>query len=128
MFNYKGPIVTIVMDGIGLTPNKEGNNALNYPVGLITLDEYAFAGGVRGLMNYKNYLNNSISFWTLTPASYDSNSNLSRNFAVDYRGYIENPTSATGYRVRPVINLKADVLYESGSGTESDPYIISLKK
>ena len=25
MFNYKGPIVTIVMDGIGLTPNKEGN-------------------------------------------------------------------------------------------------------
>ena len=110
-----------------VTPNTNGNNALTYPVGLITIDEYAYAGGVRTLMNYKSYLSGG-GFWTMSPVSYDINSNLSRNFAIDANGLMSNPTTATSYRVRPVINLKADVLYESGSGTETDPYIISINK
>ena len=30
------------------------------------------------------------------------------------------------FSIRPVINLKSDVLFSSGSGTESDPYIVKL--
>ena len=92
------------------------------------MDEYAFAGGVREQMNYKTFLNSSVYYWTMSPVSYDTNSNLSRGFVINNRGYMEYPTIATSYSVRPVINLKADVLYENGSGTETDPYIISINK
>ena len=45
-----------------------GNNALNYPVGLITADEVALAGSVYNVMNSKYYLYTANSLWTLTPS------------------------------------------------------------
>ena len=39
--------------------SNDGNQALDYPIGLITADEVAFAGGVSGINNYEYYLKTS---------------------------------------------------------------------
>jgi len=41
-------------------------------------------------------------------------------------GYWETSVSRHSYGVRPIVTLKADLKVTTGSGTESDPYIINL--
>jgi hypothetical protein len=80
-------------------------------------------------MNYKNYLYVNGGFWTMSPGYFKSNSYIAQMFYLNTsQGFIEGYSAASTAGARPVINLKADVLYESGSGTETDPYIISINK
>ena len=60
--------------------------------------------------------------WTITPYSDDS---LSVGY-VYITGYVNNDDADNGYASRPVLYLKSDVKYISGTGTKSDPYIIDL--
>ena len=93
------------------------------PVGLITADEVAFAGGVVGIeTNSDYYLYNRQAYWTMTPAE----SLPAQVFYVASEGFINigNGNSVDSLRgVRPVINLKADTKFQ-GSGTTSDPYTV----
>ncbi len=101
-----------------------GNNALKYPVGLMTIDEAALAGGVYGRMNNKYYLYNGLYNWTSSPSCFDSSYALSNVWRVFSAGNLTYTNSATSYAVRPVVNLKSDTLLTSGSGTGMDPYVI----
>ena len=104
-----------------------GNNMLNYPVGLITIDEVVLAGGKYNKTNDKYYLyNGQTNYWTMSPATLYVPSIGSHIFFVSNNGNISYTSLKFSMGVRPVINLKSDVLYKGGSGIESDPYIINV--
>ena len=103
-----------------------GNNALNYPVGLMTADEVVLAGGMYNVMNSKYYLYNGHYNWTSSPSSFYTSGATSSVWYLYPSGALDaaSPTSWQG--ARPVINLNANVKITSGSGTENDPYEISI--
>ena len=99
----------------------QGNKSLTYPIGLITADEVAYAGGVYGISNNKYYLYTNQHYWTLTPAwfgnGYGTIMYIHSNGALDY---MDSP-----FGIRPVINLKANVTISSGNGTADNPYVVA---
>ena len=103
----------------------DGNNMLNYPIGLITIDEAAFAGGSQGYMNQKYYLYTGSNYWTMSPFDFISYNASARALIITANGGSYAYSGNQG--IRPVINLKSDVLYVNGIGTENDPYIITIK-
>ena len=103
--------------------SSKGNKALTYPVGLITADEVAYAGGVSYLNNTGYYLYTSQNYWTMTPAIATSYAQVN---IVGSAGYIGG-SNVANYDItgaRPVINLRADVTL-TGNGTTSSPYRVS---
>ena len=104
--------------------SKDGNGALTYPVGLISADEISYAGGENFTNNTSYYLYTNQTYWSISPYHYNS-SNASV-LVVETGGLIFHDWSVDNtYGVRPVINLKADVQISSGTGTSTDPYVIS---
>ncbi len=106
--------------------NGYGNNALNYPVGLMTADEVVLAGGMYNVMNIKYYLYNNVTTWTMSPLSYLTTFAQARSAFIDAKGYLNNGALDYSIIIRPVINLNANVKIVSGAGTENDPYEISI--
>ncbi len=100
---------------------------LIYPVSLITADEVAYAGGQNGSLNQKYYLYTGTQYWTISPVSFTALLLQTYIVIVHSNGNLIGNTVAQPIGIRPVINLKSDVLYASGIGTESDPYIITIK-
>ena len=111
-----------------VTASGDGNNMLTYPVGLITIDEAAYAGGKSGSTNYKYYLCTGNYYWTMSPSYFHSDTTSALVWRVTSSGSLTSNTShsASASGVRPVVNLRSDVLYSSGSGIESDPYQITI--
>ena len=66
-----------------------------------------------------NKYNNNIVYWTLTPYG----SLFVRN--VDSNGYSSSSSPSYSYGSRPSMNLKSTVKIVSGTGTKSDPFILS---
>ena len=95
------------------------NNELAYPIGLITADEVAYAGGVYTTTNQGYYLYTGQVYWTMSP--YSSNGTYAYVFAVWLDSHLGVSYVLPAYGIRPVINLKSDVTL-TGSGTTSDPY------
>jgi len=98
-----------------------GKGILSSKVGLITYDEVVHAGAYPYKTNEKYYLTTGNWFWTMSPAGIDST--LSGvwyvvNVGSIYIDYVHDSGS-----LRPVINLKSDVL-ATGTGTSSDPYVV----
>ena len=100
--------------------SEQGNGALTYPIGLISLDEAWYAGGVYETGNQSYYLYNEKTYWTMSPYDVNSDANA-RVFVVDEEGYLRSWNVSYSYGIRPVINLKSDVTI-TGSGTTTDPY------
>ncbi len=98
-----------------------GNKALAYPIGLITLDEVAYAGGVYN-KNSKTYINGNANYYTITPFQFVS---YSYTYVVSTGGFVTSTSSTSKYYIRPVISLKSDVLVSGGSGSANDPYVIT---
>ncbi len=71
--------------------------------------------------NY-NYLaaSSESNWWTLTASSSDTY----RVYVVVSSGYLQDNQASGNLYVRPVIELSNTVMYKSGTGTSSDPYII----
>ncbi len=89
-----------------------GTTVVTDAVGLLNVYEYQ--SSYYGTTYSNGYLNNSLSWWTLTP--YDSNSvNI-----IFPRKAGSNPENAKG--VRPSINLKSNIRIVDGDGTVSNPY------
>jgi len=100
------------------TSNK-GNKALTVPIGLITADEVAYAGGVYNTNNTSYYLYTGQRYWTISPSSTFMGHALGNVFT---SGQLNFGSSRTMY-VRPVINLRANTIFKSGSkGTTAIPY------
>ena len=102
----------------------KGNKALQYPIGLITADEVAFAGGVYGTNNTSYYLYTGEYYWTMSPFYFLSG--YAYVFYVYSTGQLfsANVTN-TALSVRPVVNLKADIQFSEGNGTASSPFVVS---
>ena len=110
--------------------SNKGNRALIYPIGLITADEIAFAGGVYNLTNKDYYLYTGSYYWTMSPFKFISTFSQASVFVLTSSsaiidGWFFDTTVNNTYGVRPVINLKADVTISSGNGTSSTPFVIA---
>ena len=104
------------------TSNK-GNKSLSSPIGLITADEVAFAGGEHGQTNEDYYLYTGSSYWTMSP--YHFGVSDAGVFSVYPTGdLISSDVHSTAPGVRPVINLKATTTISSGNGTAQNPFVV----
>lgn len=101
--------------------DKIGNGKLTYPIGLLTADEVVFAGARAGV-NVSYYLSTGSTWWTMTPSSHGSYNPA--GFNVKDTSALSANSVAGNYGVRPVISLKHDVEYYSGSGSSYYPYVI----
>ena len=110
-------------DAFTVSDTSNGNGALTYPVGLLSTDEVVLAGGWTA-SNSGYYLYSGQVWWASTPGSFfDSNARVrfvNSDGNASFGFYVKD-----SYGVRPVFNLKAEVLAE-GSGIASDPYRLSL--
>ena len=100
-----------------------GNGKLTYPVGMITAEEMAYAGGVIWQANTSYYLYNGVHNWSFSPSCFDSwkarelTLSSSGNF-----GYV-GVSSFSG--ARPSISLKQGTVLSSGNGTSTNPFIVN---
>ena len=100
-----------------------GNGALTYPIGLITADEIAYAGGVDGIANSSFYFKDEQ--WVLSPSIHVGTSNSSAMTNVVSPGYMGNRSVTNSSGVRPSISLKPGAAISSGNGTATSPYIVN---
>ena len=109
---------------------------LTYPIGLMTADEIAFAGGVAAkTMNtpYAWFMSNSAGgsitgstiWWSLSPSYWlGSLSGVWGVYGSGLPGYLNGNSVADTYAVRPAISLKSCIKYSTGNGTANNPYTI----
>ena len=107
-----------------------GNGASRYLVGLITADEIAYAGGVFGFSNANSsfYLYTGQAYWTLSPAYFDTPYSMALEFVLLSGGMLYySPVDGDGRSlgIRPSVSLLQGTVLSSGSGTATDPYIVS---
>ena len=109
------------------TKTINGNGALEYPVGLITVDEMAYAGG-----KYYNrsadenrlfYLYTGQDFWALSPS--DFTGSLASGFYLNSDGTLHTSNADYSLGVRPSVSLQPGIaMTGGGSGTSADPFVI----
>ena len=104
--------------------SNKGNKALDYPIGLITADEVAYAGGVVNKSNINYYLYTGNYYWTMSPWLFaGSNAN---EWLVISDGVLAGYGVLNSLGARPVINLKSGIEITSGDGTIGNEYIIKV--
>ena len=121
----KNPQLTCPTASDKFTVNaSNGNGALTYPVGLITADEVAMAGGVFITDNSSYYLYTNKDYWLGSPDFFDSSTSFDYGFHVDSSGYLSRNLVSSTRGVRPVISLssKAKLL---GNGTWNNVYRVT---
>lgn len=103
-------------------------NIFEEKIGLLSSDEYVFSGGAFRVSNTSVFINDfgsSHSWWTLSPAYYDSNLTTIGLFVVYANGSITDwpngNTITNSYAIRPVITVNGNLII-SGTGTATDPY------
>ena len=108
-------------DAFTVSDTMHGNGALDYPVGLITIDEANIAGGAEGynVQTTSHYLRTGNWYRTGSPWAYRDGKAYVQS--VDDGGTLGAEDVHGGSGVRPVINLKSGSL-TTGSGTASNPY------
>ena len=107
---------------------KKGNQKLRSPVGLITADEVALAGGFYGTVNQSYYLYTNENYWTMSPSYFGSGAFV---FPMQNNGYFDHNTYVIyKFGVRPVINLKSTTTFKTehdnlgDPGTVNNPYVV----
>ena len=99
---------------LGKITRPNGTTIVTDSVGLLNIYEYQMS--YTGTTYSNSYLNNGLSWYTLTPYSPSD---------INYVSYLGNSTKAlisNSYGIRPSINLKSSVKIISGDGTEENPY------
>ena len=100
-----------------------GNGSLEYPIGLLTLDEANLAG-FAWYIDSETYLSNGNVWWTMSPSLQSANymyvgvvHSMTDNVHTAYNG-----GSSGG--VRPAVVLKKIVKIKDGDGTKNNPFTI----
>ena len=96
-----------------------GNNALDYPIGLLTYKEASLAHGGSNT----NYLNNNHFYWLLSPHYFD---NIYAVVLSLNGGYLTINRVNSTLGARPAISLKQNILITGGTGEIEDPYTVAL--
>ena len=121
----KKPILTCPTASDKFTVNaSNGNGALTYPVGLITADEVAMAGGNSRTSNSTYYLYTNQSYWLGSPDFFYSSG--AYEFPVRSTGILDYNDDFVNFTAgaRPVVSLSSKAKL-SGNGTYSNPYTVS---
>ena len=139
-----GRLVTNKTPTYNCTNNKDafsGNNSeakLTYPIGLMSIDELAYAGGKYGTSlpspyawYYLNSAGGSITgstyWWSLSPHSWYGNfSGVWRIDGSGSPGYFSGNVLGNSLALRPAISLKSCIKYSTGNGAPETPYEIVL--
>ena len=103
--------------------NEDGNQALTYPIGLITVDELMLGGLADGYLNRLSYTYSS-TYWTMSPSAFDVTSVAAHELVAYSAGYAGHGSVTSALGVRAVINLKADTPITKGIGTANDPFVV----
>ena len=101
-----------------------GNKRLEYPVGLITADEVAMAGGKLGTDNSTYYLYTNQYYWLGSPNFFFGRFSNAIEFYVSASGNFDGDSVNLTYGARPVISLSSKAKL-SGNGTYSNPYTVN---
>lgn len=98
-----------------------GNNALDYPIGLLTYKEADL------IVEYDaaSYLLSNDYYYLLSPFEY-STPEVWHHYVYD-NGNIGNEFASTEQQVRPVLALNKNVKIASGDGSYDNPYQVKLK-
>ncbi len=111
---------------------------LTYPVGLITADEFVYAGGewsntkdneknmwVDSNKNNQHILSGKW-WWTMTPSYWMSSWGETRVFNISQKSYRldDNGVYSANAAIRPVISIKGDNIWKNGDGSAEHPYEI----
>ena len=121
LINKKEPQLTCPTASDKFTVNtSNGNGALTYPVGLITADEVAMAGGKS---NSTYYLYTNQSYWSGSPYYFRSGGSAFE-FSVVSSGSLDYRIVNDSTGARPVVSLSSKAKL-SGNGTYSNPYTVS---
>ncbi len=108
------------------TVSNDGNKALTYPIGLITIDEVMYGGEVNGHINRLGYLRASGGYRTMSPIQFNIVNNTAMVYDEGTNGYpVYSYVDSIGY-IRPVINLSKDVEITRGIGTVNDPFVVKI--
>ena len=126
LIKSKSPVLTCPTESDKFTVNtSNGNGALTYPVGLITEDEVAMAGGVYGSINSSYYLYTSSFYWSGSPDRFTGDPSIAFEFLVNSSGALDaDDVHYYSYDTRPVVSLSSKAKL-SGNGTYNDVYTVS---
>ena len=109
---------------------------LDYPIGLMSIDELSYAGGQIGksltapyAWYYTNANGESITgraeFWSLSPSAWGTYSRVWYVNGSSTPGFFSMDVYVgRSYVVRPVLSLKSCIKYSTGNGTPETPYEI----
>ena len=108
---------------------------LDYPVGLITIDELSYAGGeasTKLTAPYAWYYTNangkssygSAAFWALSPRDLFSTSSVWGAAGSAYPGYLSGSDVTDPVAVRPSVSLSTCNLISRGDGSPENPYVV----
>ncbi len=98
-----------------------GNMLLNYPVGLVTMEDIIYAGGVYNVSNNRYYMYTGSSYWTMSPFSFGSTAKVAY---VENDGSIKEANINENLDVIPVISISSNTVIYSGNGEYNKPYIV----
>ncbi len=111
-----------------------GNGALDYKIGLLTVDEVLYAGSIDEygyrVLNYnyssiKSYLRENASYWywSFSPDGFDG---VARVLGVADNGYVLGNNMVTNSSgLRPAVSLTSTTTISGGNGTTSNPFIVN---
>ena len=123
LYSNKTPILTCPTASDKFTVNtSNGNGALTYPVGLITADEVAMAGGVYNSGNSSYYLYTNQYYWAGSPILFYVGYGAG-GFRVGDGGFLYGGFVYNSSEVRGVVSLSSESKL-LGSGTYNDVYIV----
>ena len=106
------------------------SNQLKYPAALLTADELSFAGSGRSTASEgssyhaNSFLRSGSYFWLLSP-SYRGTNGYATEFYLGTSGCLNSYDVNNTYGVRPSISLTSGTTASSGSGTATDPWIVT---
>ena len=111
-----------------------GNGALDYKIGLLTVDEVLYAGSI-DWFGYQalNYNNSSINsylrenstgawYWSFSPNNFTGYANV---LDVGGDGYVYSYWVTSAYGLRPAVSLTSATTISGGNGTSSNPFKVN---
>ena len=115
----------LIKDLFTKTGASKGNELLQYPIGLITVDEILLAGGFYGTANSSYYLYTNKSYWTMSPCRLYTDGYAGVFVVYDSGDFGSASVTSTNPGVRPVINLKANITFSGGNGSVDTPFVVA---
>ena len=110
-------------DNFTLIQSIKGNKKLEKPIALLSIDEAIYAGAYDGKENNSYFLISGQIYWTMTSQRFNISLGFGANHNINNLGGPDNNWVSSSHGVRPVINLKSDVVL-TGTGTKDNPYIV----